>query len=107
MRIEYQSNGGVVLWLQVRFNELGGAARAPVAFLSVAAMPLELAPLAVVGGKEMVVRQVRYRQGPAPADAIGVRRDDQGRLVLPKSSEAMLDRLADEPVVIYLEKVLP
>jgi hypothetical protein len=139
IRIEYQSNGGVVLWVQVRFEDLvenasttpfGGfgtdspphlpprASRAPVAAtttatttepfsLAVAAMPLELAPSVLADGKEIVAERVRYHQGPPPADAISVRRDDKGRLVLPKGSQPTLDRLARGSVVIYLQKVLP
>ncbi len=114
-RIEYQSNGGVVLWVGVRFEELvGSASHAPVAAaatepvaLAVAAMPLELAPLLVGGGKEIVAGHVRYQHGPPPAGAIAVRRDDRGRLVLPTGSEATLAALAGGPVVIYLQKVLP
>lgn len=114
-RIEYQSNGGVVLWVGVRFEELvGSASRAPSASaatepfaLAVAAMPLQLAPSVAVGGREIVMRCVRYHQGPPPADAISVRRDDQGRLLAPKGAEPTLDRLAGGPVVIYLQKVLP
>jgi hypothetical protein len=75
--------------------------------LAVAAMPLELAPLLVGGGKEIVLGHVRYHQGPPPTGAISVGRDDQGRLHLPKGSEATLDQLAGGPVVIYLQKVLP
>ena len=108
--IEYQSNGGVVLWGQVRFEEVGDVLRTPVAIpvvLAVAAMPLELAPLLVSGGKEIVAPSARYHQGPPPAGAISVRRDDKGRLLLPKGSEATLDQLAGGPVVIYLQKVLP
>jgi hypothetical protein len=78
-----------------------------VVLAAVGAMPLELAPLLVAGGKEIVVRSVRYRQGPPPVGAIGVRRDDKGRLVLPRGSEPTIDRLAGAPVVIYLQKVLP
>ena len=136
-RVEYQSNGGVVLWVGVRFEDLvesaaatpfGGfgtdspphqpprASRAPVAatttttvpaVLAVEAMPLELAPSVVAGGRDIVVQFVRYRQGPPSAGAIGVRRDDKGRLVLPKGSESTLDQLAGGSVVIYLQKVLP
>ena len=139
-RIEYQSNGGVVLWVGVRFEDLSGnaspsggfgtdgsphqpprALRAPVAatatatatatttttVLAVGAMPLELAPLVVAGGKEIVVRRVRYQHNPPPAGAIDVRRDEKGRLVLSEGSESPLDRLAGAPVVIYLQKVLP
>jgi hypothetical protein len=154
-RIEYQSNGGVVLWVGVRFTDLvasvtatatatpfGGfgtdnpphqpprASRAPVAatasttatatttatvtatvtgsvVLAVGAMPLELAPLLVGGGKEIVLGYARYHQGPPPAGAISVGRDDKGRLLLPKGSESALDQLAGGPVVIYLQKALP
>lgn len=121
-RIEYQSNGGVVLWVGVRFEELAASAVAmapPSApptttiaatgsvALAVAAMPLELAPLLVGGEREIVAGRVHYHQGPPPAGAINVRRDDKGRLVFPKGSEATLDRLAGELVVIYLQKVLP
>ena len=137
-RIEYQSNGGVVLWVGVKFEELVGSAsatpfggfgtdspphqppRAPVAatatatatatgsmVLSVLAMPLELAPMVVVGGKEIGVQGVRYHQGRPPTGAMSARRDDKGRLVLPGGGEPMLDRLAGGPVVIYLQTVLP
>jgi hypothetical protein len=141
-RIEYQSNGGVVLWVQVRFEELLGnapatpfgsfgtdspphqpprASRAPVAatatatststatvtVLAVVAMPLELAPFLVSGGKEIVAGHARYHQGPPPAGAISVRRDHKGRLLLPEGSEPTLDQLAGGPLVIYLQRVLP
>jgi hypothetical protein len=125
-RIEYQSNGGVVLWVGIGFEKLvGDAQRAPVAatttatatttttatatatVLAVGAMPLELAPLLVGGGNEIVLGHVRYHQGPPPAGAISVRRDDKGRLLLPRGSESVLDQFAGAPVVIYLQKVLP
>jgi len=109
-RIEYQSNGGVVLWVGVRFDDLLGkapsSATGPVV-LTVGTVSLELAPLAVVGGREIIVGRMRYQQGPPPADAISVRRDDKGRLVFPTGAEPALDRLAGGPVVIYLQKVLP
>ncbi len=138
-RIEYQSNGGVVLWVGVRFEDLLGnatntplgdlgtdspphqpprASRASVTatatttttgsmVLSVLAMPLELAPMVVVGGKEIGVQGVRYHQGRPPTGAMSARRDDKGRLVLLRGGEPMLDRLAGGPVVIYLQNVLP
>jgi hypothetical protein len=115
-RIEYQSNGGVVLWVGVRFEELMGNASAATTAtttatrsvsLAVVAIPLELAPLLVSGGKEIVLGHARYHQEPPPAGAISVRRDDKGRLLLPDGSESTLDQLADGPVVIYLQKILP
>jgi hypothetical protein len=75
--------------------------------LSVLAMPLELAPMVVVGGKEIGVQGVRYHQGRPPTGAMSARRDDKGRLVLLRGGEPMLDRLAGGPVVIYLQNVLP
>jgi len=110
-RIEYQSNGGVVLWVAARFEDLVGGVTstttATATILAVAAMPLELAPVLVSGGKEIVAGRARYHQGPPPAGALSVRRDDKGRLLLPKGSESALEQLADGPVVIYLQKVLP
>ena len=111
-RVEYQSNGGVVLWLGLRFEEVLGSATVPatapgLVVLSLAAMPLELAPLVVADGREVVGGHVRYHQGQPPAGAIRVSRDDKGRLVLPRGSEGTLDRLAGEPVVIYLQRILP
>jgi len=66
-----------------------------------------LPELLVAGAKEIVLGHARYHQGPPPAGAISVRRDDKGRLLLPSGSEATLDPLAGGPVVIYLQKVLP
>ncbi len=120
-RIEYQSNGGVVLWVGVRFTDLVASAATTststttatstttttATVLAVAAMPLELEPLLVSGGKEIVAGHARYHQGPPPTDAINVRRDDNGRLLLPSGSQSTLDQLAAGPVVIYLQKVLP
>jgi hypothetical protein len=115
-RTEYQSNGGVVLWVGVKFEELlessstaattTTTATIPLA-LTVAAMPLELAPLLASGAKEIVAGHVRYYQGPPPTGAISVRRDDQGRLLLSQGSDSTLDQLAAGPVVIYLQKILP
>jgi hypothetical protein len=108
-RIEYQSNGGVVLWLSVRFSELVPAKAAPRS-LKVATMPFEFAPTLVAGGKEARVASATY--GPisaSPKDAIPVRRDEKGRLVLPSPSLSpqTIDSLAGSAVVIYLEKAQP
>jgi hypothetical protein len=100
--VEYQSNGGVVLWLSVRFLDLLPANAAPRA-LKVATMPFEIAPTLVAGGKEARVASATYRPSSlCPKDAIPVRRDDKGRLVLPASEP--IDSLAGSAVVIYLEK---
>jgi hypothetical protein len=132
-RIEYQSNGGVVLWLQVRFEDLAGvgstapaaggggnarpeAGSAPASHtsavttttaLAVGTMELQVSPVAVAAGKEVVIRAVRYRQGPAPKDAISVRRDERGRLLFAKGTEGRLEQLAAGSVVIYVQKAVP
>jgi hypothetical protein len=66
----------------------------------------------VAAGKEMRVASATY--GPAsasPKDAIAVRRDEKGRLVLPSPSPSpspdLIDSLAGSAVVIYLEKAQP
>ena len=42
-----------------------------------------------------------------PKDALLVRRDDKGRLVLPAASADVIDSFAGSAVVIYLEKAQP
>ena len=104
-KVEYQSNGGVVLWLGVRFTDLIPAKAAPKA-LKVTSMPFEMVPTLVAGGKEARVASATYRPASAcPKDATPVRRDEKGRLVLPSSD--LIDSLAGSAVVIYLEKAPP
>jgi hypothetical protein len=106
-RIEYQSNGGVVLWLSLQFSDLVPAKAAPRA-LKVASMPFEFAPTLVVGGKEVRVAIATYRPASdCPKDAAKVRRDEKGRLVLPAATAEPIDSLAGSAVVIYLEKAQP
>jgi hypothetical protein len=106
-RIEYQSNGGVVLWLVVRFSELV-AAKPAEASLRVASMPFELAPTVSAGGRLATTGFATYRPaGDCPKDAVPVRRDPVGRLVLADADAKLLDSLAGRAVVIYLEKREP
>jgi hypothetical protein len=51
-RIEYQSNGGVVLWLSIRFSDLVPAKAAPRA-LQDREHAFEIAPTLVAGDKEV------------------------------------------------------
>jgi len=124
-RIEYQSNGGVVLWVGVRFEDLlGNATNTPSGtsgrtahptsrralprgvrhatatatttttgsmVLSVLAMPLELAPMVGVGGKEIGVQGVRYHQGRPPTGAMSARRGRQRAVGPAQGGERMLD----------------
>jgi hypothetical protein len=111
--VEYQSNGGAVVKLALRFAEVNGAAGdeppakppLPPLALAVPAMPLELAPRVVAGESEAQLAWVVYRIGRPPGDALAVRRDREGRLVLPRGERSLLDKLARTPVVIYVQKI--
>lgn len=106
-RIEYQSNGGVVLWLSIRFSDLAAAQGGPWAFKT-ATMPFEIAPTVVAEGKAVRLARATYRKAlDCPKDAVPVLRDGQGRLVLPTARQELLDSLAGASVVIYLEKAQP
>jgi hypothetical protein len=102
-RTEYQSDGGVVLWLTLRFSDAVAAKPATVA-LRVPTMPFEFAPLIAGAGKEVRAGFATYR--PATdclSDAIRVQRDEKGRLALPPSA-GNIDAFAGSALVICLEK---
>jgi hypothetical protein len=108
--VEYQSNGGAVVNLALRFAEVSGAAppddKPPSRALAVAAMPLELAPRVTAGEDEAPLSWVVYRLGAAPAEAVTVRRDREGRLVLPRGERRLIEKLARAPAVIYVQKIV-
>ena len=106
-RTEYQSNGGVVLWLSLRFSDVVPAKPSPIA-LRVASMPFSFAPLVVAGGKTARLGFVTYGSAAdCPKDAVTVRRDGEGRLGLGDQDAKLIDSLAGAAVVIYLEKPQP
>jgi hypothetical protein len=106
-RIEYQSNGGVVLWLALRLSDLVTAKPAGVS-LRVASMPLALAPVVAAGGKTAALGLATYRPAAeCPKDAVAARRDAGGRLVLSDKDAKLLDSLAGAAVVIYLDRPQP
>jgi hypothetical protein len=106
-RIEYQSNGGVVLWLTVRFDALVPV-KAPALALQVSAAELVFAPVLSVAGREVSVGFATYRpMSECPKEALPTRRDKRGRLSLERSVTAQADSFAGAAVVIYLEKPLP
>jgi hypothetical protein len=106
-RIEYQSNGGVVLWLTLRFADAAPIKPSPIS-LRVASMPFTLAPLISAGGKTAMLGFATYRPiADCPKDAVTVRRDANGRLVLADQDAKLIDSLAGAAVVIYLEKPQP
>jgi hypothetical protein len=106
--VEYQSNGGAVVRLQVGFGDWLPAAPAAGPALAVGEMQLAAAPKVKVGKQDVTVGTARYRVGHAPADAaaVAVKVDRQGQLVSagPASST---EKLAGAAIVIYVRKVLP
>lgn len=103
-RTEYQSDGGVVLWLTLRFSDLAPAAKPAKLALKVAHMPFELAPVIANAGHEAALGFATYRPAAdCPRDAIRAELDGKGHLRLP-SFAGDTDSLAGASVVIYLEK---
>jgi hypothetical protein len=121
--VDYQSNGGVLLTMSLAFGDVvppkektpapkapdagvEPTRKAPEQALSVASMPFELAPRVVAGDREAQLSWAVYRTGAPPAgvDAIAVKPDTKGRLVLPKGEAKALQKLAGAPVVIYVQK---
>ena len=106
-QIEYQSNGGVILWLSLQVSDLVTIPAQPRS-LKIASMPFEIAPTIVAGGKEARVGLATYRAAiDCPKDALTVARDEKGRLALPAARKELIDSFAGAAVVIYLEKVQP
>jgi hypothetical protein len=105
--IEYQSNGGVVLWLVVKFSDMVGGKAAPKP-LRVATAPFQVAPTIAAAGKSVRALSATYQAAAdCPADAIAVKRNDKGQLVLPSSEAGLIDSFAGTSVVIYVEKPEP
>jgi hypothetical protein len=114
VKVEYQSNGGVVLRMRVSFEDLLGGknasstatatATATATINAVGETGLAFWPVVVLEGKEIVLRRARYQTGAPPKDAIRAKPDDKGRLVLAKGAA---EDLAAAAVVIYVQKVAP
>jgi hypothetical protein len=108
--VDYQSNGGALVTLALRFADVLAPARAPEAAperaLVVSAMPLELAPKLAAGEAEGALAWAVYRAGSPPSGvtATAAKRDRQGRLVLPKGEG--LGKLSSGPAIIYVQKIL-
>jgi hypothetical protein len=107
---DYQSNGGALVHVTVRFAdwlEPPPAAGAPaVLTLAVPAMRLAASPLAKIGDAESPLGAAVYRVGPPPADAVAAKLDHRGRLVIEARHAPAADKLAAGTAVIYVGKVL-
>jgi hypothetical protein len=102
--VDYQSNGGALVTLSLKFAELFSPARAGEATqtFSVTSMPLEIAPRLAAGEEEGALPWAVYRTGAPPAGAVAVKRDKQGRLVVARGD---MQKLAAAPAVIYVQKI--
>lgn len=112
--VEYQSNGGAVVTLEVLFGAWDSASpsasaesppsAAPVALLLPEAR-LVAAPVVLVGTREVIPGPVRYSNGAPPSGAarpLKAKADKTGRLVI----DASAPDLAGQPLLIYVQKVL-
>jgi hypothetical protein len=115
---EYQSNGGVMLDLELGFDDLpepgegaaparsvpDGASPVPLA-LAVSSMPLEVRPTLLLR-KEEWTGTARYRLGDPPpsVDAIRVRLDRAGRLLLSGAPSDASAR-AEAGLIIYVHTI--
>jgi hypothetical protein len=112
--LQYQSNGGAVVRLQVPFGawlEFAApdgktASPEPIATLAVHTMRLAAAPPAKIGGRDVRVGAATYRvgQAPAAANAVAAKVDHGDRLVLAADGD-LAAKLARGLVVIYVQKV--
>jgi hypothetical protein len=105
--VQYQSNGGAIVRVEIRFGDWLETPSAPDAFaVAVASMHLSAAPTARVGKRDVRVGAAVYRvaEGKAAKNVADGRVDKDGRLVL--AGDAQLpDRLARGQVIIYVGKL--
>jgi hypothetical protein len=108
---DYQSNGGAIVRVTVRFADWiespPSEGTPAVVTLAVPSMHLGAAPIAKVGGAERQVGAAVYRLGAAPAgEALAAKPDRAGRLVVDGKQGLPADKLAAGLAVIYVGKVL-
>jgi hypothetical protein len=109
---DYQSNGGALVRVTVRFAdwlEPPAPAGAPAAItLAVPAMRLAASPLAKVGEAALPLGAAVYRVGapPAEAKAVTAKVDHAGRLVIDAKHAPAAEKLAAGAALIYVGKVL-
>jgi len=103
--VQYQSNGGAVVRLEVSFADWLEEAAPPKVALSAPAAHLAAAPAARVGKHEVTLGAALYKVAPAPADARPAKADHAGRLTIDGDAE-LVGKLAHGVAVIYVGKVL-
>jgi hypothetical protein len=109
--VDYQSNGGALARVTVRFSDwLEGAPEVPpaaVAVLTAPAMHLSAAPLAKLGPREVMLGAAVYRLGAPPreANALPAKVDRAGRIAVDADPD-LTQKLARGLTLIYVQKVL-
>ena len=105
--VQYQSNGGAIVRLELSFGDWLEDASPPSVTLSASAAHLAAAPAARVAGREVTLGAATYRVGAAPADAHArtAKVDHAGHLTVEGDAE-LADKLARSVAVIYVGKVL-
>jgi hypothetical protein len=109
--VDYQSNGGALVRLRLRFVDWldpPPADGAPAITLTVPAMHLGAAPVAKVGDVERPLGAAVFRLGapPGSAKAVPAKLDRAGRLVIEGRHAPAADKLAAGATLIYVGKVL-
>jgi hypothetical protein len=105
--VQYQSNGGAIVRVEIRFGDWMETPSAPDGFaVAVASMHLSAAPTARVGKRDVRVGAAVYRvaDGKGAKNAADGRVDKEGRLVLAGDPQ-LPDRLARGQVIIYVGKL--
>jgi hypothetical protein len=110
---DYQSNGGALVRVSVRFVDWIDPAPsrdAPVVLsLAVPAMPLGASPVAKIGDTDHALGAAVYRLGAPPdgARTVPAKLDRSGRLVIDaKRGAPFVEKLAGGAALIYVGKVL-
>jgi hypothetical protein len=107
MDVQYQSNGGAVIRMEVGFADWLEDPGAPTTALTVHEAHLVAAPRALVGAREISLGAATYRLGQPPADAgaRAARIDHSGRLLIDGGAD-LAAKLARGVALIYVQKVL-
>jgi hypothetical protein len=104
--VQYQSNGGAVVRVELKFGDWLEISSPPVvATLTVPSFRFAASPMAKIGGKEVRVGAAVYRLGAATdKNAVGAEVDRSGRLVVAGDTN-LRDKLARGLAVIYVHKI--
>lgn len=103
---QYQSNGGAVIRLEIRFADWLDDKEPQTVILSAPAMHLGAAPPATVDGREIAIGAATFRLGAPPpgSNAVAAHVDRAGRLVI-EHGAVPAAKLAASLAVIYVQKV--